>query len=338
MRVRITLDAMKELAHNVAGYPGRKNLVWLSGSFPFATFPDEASRNPTNIQRQYVDDLRQTAAIFSNEQVAVYPVDARGLVAGFFPDAAERGSSMADRVGGINATQMVEQGSAELLATHATMKELARETGGRAFYNRNDIDRAIALSVAEGSTYYTLAYYPEDKTVDGKFRKIEVKLDRKRLEAHYRKGYFAVDLSPQDERAARNEFVRALASDAPITTAVPFLVRVSPPDKEHKDMALDFSVVPTAISFEPQGELEHAEVEFLTRIYDLRGNPVGSTVAALLSTHLKPEMYKQVMTHGLRYTQTITLPPGRYLLKMGVRDHRTNAIGTLAAKVNIPQA
>lgn len=234
--------------------------------------------------------------------------------------------------------QQMQRASAQLAASHDAMNELASQTGGRAFYNRNDIDRAIGLSVAEGSTYYTLAYYPEDKGNDGKFRKIEVKLDRKGLQSRYRKGYFATDTQPPDEKTARNDFLRSLAPDAPTSTALPFLVRVTPPDKEHKELSLDFSVVPQAINFEPQNGLEHAEIEFLTRIYDLKGKPVGSTNADLISTQLKPETYKQIMTHGLRYRQTVSLPPGKYVLKMGVRDHRSNAIGTLVAKVEVPQA
>ena len=338
LQVRITLDAMKELAHNIAGYPGRKNLVWLSGSFPLTIFPDETSSNPFNVARQYGDDLRQTAAVFSNEQIAVYPVDARGLVVGFLPDASQSGSWMARPNGGARAIQAIQRGSAQLNASHAAMNELASQTGGRAFYNRNDIDRAMALSVAEGSTYYTLAYYPEEKANDGKFRKIEVKLDRKGLQSRYRKGYFATETQPRDEKTARTEFLRSLAPDAPMSTALPFLVRVTPPDKEHKELSLDFSVVPQSIDFEPQNGLEHAEIEFLTRIYDLKGKPVGSTNADLISTQLKPETYKQIMTHGLRYRQTVSLPPGKYVLKMGVRDHRSNAIGTLVAKVEVPKA
>ena len=338
IQVRITLDAMKELAHNIAGYSGRKNLVWLSGSFPLTIFPDETSSNPFRVARQYGDDLRNTATVFANEQIAVYPVDARGLVVGFMPDASQRGGSFAGPRGGMRAVQQIQRGSAQLAASHDAMNELASQTGGRAFYNRNDIDRAMALSVAEGSTYYTLAYYPEDKSNDGKFRKIEVKLDRKGLQERYRKGYFATDTQPLDEKTARNDFLRSLAPDAPMSTALPFLVRVSPPDKEHKEVSLDFSIVPQAISFEPQNGLEHAEIEFLTRIYDLKGKPVGSTNADLISTQLKPETYKEVMTHGLRYRQTVNLPPGKYVLKMGVRDHRSNAIGTLVAKVEIPQA
>jgi VWFA-related protein len=337
IQVRLTMDAMQELAHNVAGYPGRKNLVWLSGSFPLTIFPDETSSNPFNIQRQYGDDLRKTAALFSNNQIAVYPVDARGLVGGFLPDASQRGSSMAGPRAGPNALRAIQQGSANLAGSHDTMNELASQTGGRAFYNRNDIDHAIALSVAEGSTYYTLAYYPEDKRTDGKFRKIEVKLDRKGLQSRYRKGYFVSDTQPMDEKLARAEFIRALAPDAPITTAIPFLVRVTPPAKERKELTIDFSVLPRSIRFEAEGGLEHADVEFVTRIFDSKGKVVGTTESATLSTQLKPATYNEVMTYGLRYRQTMNLPPGKYVLKMGVRDHQTNAMGTLVTKVEVPQ-
>ena len=231
IQVRITLDAMKELAHNIAGYPGRKNLVWLSGSFPLTIFPDETSSNPFNVARQYGDDLRNTATVFANEQIAVYPVDARGLVGSFMPDASQRGASLAGPRGGMRGMQQMQRASAQLTASHDAMNELAGQTGGRAFYNRNDIDHAMALSVAEGSTYYTLAYYPEDKANDGKFRKIEVKLDRKGLQARYRKGYFPTNTQLPDEKTARNDFLRSLAPDAPMSTALPFVVRVTPPDK-----------------------------------------------------------------------------------------------------------
>ena len=337
VQIRLTLDAMKELANNVAGYPGRKNLVWLSGSFPLTVFPDETSSNPFNNQRSYGDDLRKTAAIFSADQIAVYPVDARGLVVGFMPDASQRGASLAGRRAGPNAVRTIQQGSTALQASHESMNELAGQTGGHAFYNRNDIDHAIALSVAEGSTYYTLGYYPDDQTANGRFRKIEVKVDRKGIQSHYRKGYFAVDTQTPDERIGRAEFVRALAPDAPITTSVPFLARVTPPTKEHKEIAVDFSVLPRAITFEPEGELEHAEIEFVTRIFDTKGKAIGETQATTVRADLKPATYKEVMVHGLRYHQAMNLPPGKYVLKLGVRDHKSNMIGTLAAKLEVPQ-
>lgn len=339
LQVRITMEAMQELARNVAGYPGRKNLVWLSASFPLTVFPDETSNNPFAVQRQYGDDLRKTAALFSADQIAVYPVDARGLVAGFMPDASQSGSSFVGARGGRNAVRAISQGSANLAASHDTMNELAGQTGGRAFYNRNDIDHAIALSVAEGSTYYTLAYYPSDKDLNGKFRKIEVKIDRKGVQSRYRKGYFGVDAKPADNQLARREFYNSLAPEAPIANELPFIVRVTPPAKDgkEKDVWVDFSVVPDAIFFQAQGELQHAQLTFVTRAYDTKGKPVGDPKSETISTQLKPATYADIMKRGFRLRESIKLPPGKYILKLGVRDEQSNMMGTLAAKVSVEQ-
>ena len=74
--------------------------------------------------------------------------------------------------------------------------------------------------MAEGSTDYTLGYYPDDKNLDGRFRKIEVKLHRRGVQAHYRKGYFAMDPKLVDEQTAQNQFYGALAPQAPLSTAI----------------------------------------------------------------------------------------------------------------------
>ena len=52
------------------------------------------------------------------------------------------------------------------------MDEIARQTGGHAFYNNNDVSGAINESLNEGNNYYTLAYSPADKNWNGKYRKI----------------------------------------------------------------------------------------------------------------------------------------------------------------------
>jgi hypothetical protein len=237
---------------------------------------------------------------------------------------------------GPNAMRSLQRASANLSSSHDTMNELAGQTGGRAFYNRNDIDHAIALSVAEGSTYYTLAYYPEDKEMNGKFRKIEVAVDRKGVQTHYRKGYFASEGRPSNDKLARAEFGRALAPDTPIATGLPFLARVTPPDKERKNIVIDFSVVPSYVLFEPQGELQHAQVNFVTCVYDAKGKAVGTPHTDVLTTQLRPATYAEVMKRGLRFQQSVALPPGKYVLKLGVLDEQSDIMGTLVAKVEVP--
>ena len=119
----------------------------------------------------------------------------------------------------------MDRESDDRMAAHSTMNDLADRTGGRAFYNRNDLDGAVRDSITDGSTYYTLGYYPENKDWNGGFRNIQVKLRRGSVKLRYRIGYFAVDtatfakLNPkrQDE-----DFDEALSLNVPVSTALPF--------------------------------------------------------------------------------------------------------------------
>ncbi len=78
-------------------------------------------------------------------------------------------------------------------ATQDTLLTLSSESGGLLFKNHNDISGALATSVADGTSYYLLAYYPENKDWDGKFHKIQVKVNRPDLAVRHRSGYFAKD-------------------------------------------------------------------------------------------------------------------------------------------------
>jgi hypothetical protein len=79
-------------------------------------------------------------------------------------------------------------------------------------------------------------------------------------------------------------------------------------------------------------------VEFMSRAYDPKGKPAGTPQANMMSTELKPATYNDIMKRGLRFRQVLTLPPGKYVLKMGVRDGLGNQIGTMVARVEVPQA
>ncbi len=84
-RVRLTLDALQKISRHVAGYRGRKNLIWLSAAFPLSIDPMSAGLADA---RDYQREVQETANLLTNNEVAVYPVDVRGLVGNFLPDAA----------------------------------------------------------------------------------------------------------------------------------------------------------------------------------------------------------------------------------------------------------
>ena len=79
-RVGITLSAFQQLAHYLSGYPGRKNLIWVSGSFPIVLFPDANLLNPAVAPQTYMRDIQRTADLCTAAQIAIYPVSAEGLM------------------------------------------------------------------------------------------------------------------------------------------------------------------------------------------------------------------------------------------------------------------
>jgi VWFA-related protein len=169
LRIAYTVSAMKAIAHSLAGYPGRKNLIWISEAFPINIDPNlELTADPFAGTRNYSQQIGEAADALTDAQIAIYPVDARGLMTSSVFDASNSGNDKFGRSRGRNPTLMtnaISNENAALAAVHGTMQEMAERTGGKAFYNRNDIDGAIRRSIEDGSTYYTLAYYPENTEV-----------------------------------------------------------------------------------------------------------------------------------------------------------------------------
>jgi VWFA-related protein len=315
-RVAVTLKAFRVIARAMARFPGRKNLIWISAAFPLMLLPDPAI--PVDLPRSYIEDMKKTAMLLTDAQVVVYPVDARGLI----------GSSVADASKQFSGPSLTEL---ELFGNHSAMQELARDTGGLAFYNRNDLDRAIESSLAHGSKYYMLGYYPADTNWDGKFRAIEVEVARPGAHVDARHGYFAIDTSfgsgPGIEEY--DELLLAVTKDPLASTAVTFFAHVLPHlSAARTEVVVEFSVDADTISLPKlDNDQRQCDLEFLV----VAISPEGAVVAGqreTLKSSLSPETYATVVKGGLPLRSAVQLSPGRYQLRIGVRDRRSGNIGT----------
>jgi VWFA-related protein len=338
-RVATTLGALRTIARSLAGYPGRKNLVWVSGSFPLTYAPDLAlSTEPSRIvfYRTYQREIRQTANIMGDAQISIYPVDPRGLVGAEIMDASK---PLTDELGkaytGTTLGQTISRSSDARLNAQASMEEVADLTGGRAFLNRNDIDNAVALSVADGSSYYTIAYYPANKAWHGEFRKISVRVARKGVRLRYRSGYFATDAG-QEVRSRDAELVQALRSDAPPATMVIFDAKVRPaplvlPASAYlpKKYLIDFMVDTRTLSSEPTSNGGH---HFNLEFHAVAFSPDGMLAAHIdtqANTWASRTSYEGIRADGLPFHTSLQLGAGRYQVRLLVRDIRTGYLGSL---------
>jgi VWFA-related protein len=194
LRAKYTLDAMNQIARYLSGIPGRKNLIWFSGSFPIDILPDTTGNlpNPFAAVASSEDEFRETVSLLGRSQVAVYPIDARGLTMSPVFDVTTT-RNYAGPKGQTRMNQDQQKFFSDTAAEHATMNEMADATGGKAFLNTNGLTQAVASAIESGSNFYTLSYTPTNSARDGKLRKIKIQVEKPGVNLAYRKGYYADD-------------------------------------------------------------------------------------------------------------------------------------------------
>ncbi len=344
LRVRLTLEALVSIARTLSGYPGRKNLIWVSETFPIVIIPDGNLASGASSMRDYSASVAAAATILTDAQVAVYPVDAKGLTnAGFYSvgsNTTSTGQYVGNTVRGGGLGAELSKESDQNVATRSTMNDLAERTGGKAFYNGNDLDNSIFKSIEDGSTYYTLAYSPENKDWNGKFRKITIKSKRSGVKLRYRLGYFAVNpksYAKLDDKQRAIDLGQALSLDFPISTALPFRVGVYPPSAEsHNHVTINYAIDPHAVSFELREDgLQHASVDCAAEVYSMKGQTVKTDLNGI-TADLKPEDFQKIMRGFLPCGEIFDLAPGQYMLRVGVRDNGSGLTGTTNATLTVP--
>ncbi len=209
-RVETTKEAMIAIARHLAKVPGRKNLIWISGSFPLLIINPHETIN-------FSKDLDDASRALNDANVAVYPVDARGLMPSGMGSAENAG--LQNGRGGI----IGRPDPSGPVSGSDTMVTLASLTGGHAYYNTNGIEESIQKAVQDAELTYTLGFYPAEEGFDNKFHKLSVKVDRKGVDVRSRTGYFA-SLAGTSFDATLNQLV----ADPLNATAIGIEVRAEP--------------------------------------------------------------------------------------------------------------
>jgi VWFA-related protein len=225
-RIKLTLEALQELAHYLAAIPGRKNVAWFSGAFPIAIFPDPSLPDEFGTQRNDQEEVHKTDALLASAQVAIYPIAAEGIAT----DSVDAGADSRLTQQQIANPQQARQ---QRNANHAAMDLIAKDTGGVALYGTNSLTDALDHVVSHGSYFYTLTYTSTNPAADGKFRKIQVELHQPGYQLAYRRGYYADDAKSVQAAAqpapkpAVEPLSRFLRPGVPQSTQIPLTLRVT---------------------------------------------------------------------------------------------------------------
>ena len=328
-RVGITLQAMQELARYLSGLPGRKNVMWFSSAFPINLFPNRGT-----VPNQFGQELKETADLLAASRVSIYPVSASGLT---------QASSM--EMGVQPQSQNPGMAGMDEVSNHLSMDMLATGTGGKAFYNTNGIADALAHAVAAGSHYYTLTYTPFNGVMDGKFRKIDVKVAHHGYKVAHRQGYYASDAKaePADAHSSSDALARLVRFGMPDIAQVPYTVRISAepvaPDSStgsasaktpSNRFTLHFDIPLAGLSVEstPDGSYRDL-VTVLVAAYDLNGKLLNVNERRY-PIALDLGAYARARQQGLQLLGEIEAPRGELVLRTGVGEVNSSNMGTLA--------
>jgi hypothetical protein len=218
---------------------------------------------------------------------------------------------------------------------------LAEETGGTAVVNRNDYRDAFARIIRENSSYYVLGYYPENSRRDGRFRSVDVKVNRPGVVVRARKGYTA----PRGNVAAAktlgapgtsSALREVIASPLPVSglgisvSAAPFR---GPSDKA--SVLLTLEIGGSRVRFaEKDGKLEN-QVEVAVVPFDASGSVLPG-VRDEISIAARPEIRDLIVARGLRINRRIELKEGHYQLRIGALETGGGAVGSVLVDLDVP--
>lgn len=330
-RVELTLRGLEAVANHVARFPGRKNLLWVSSAFPLSLGDDALDVNAWRGGREtrsFWYEIEMATRAINNANLAVYPIDARGLVGIPALDASRPTVEGLDPITKtVDATMWYDQ----LALTIGTMKTIAARTGGRAFFNSNDIFGGIRQAVDDSRVTYVLGYYPNHNRWDGRFREVNIRAKRPGLRVRHRAGYFALpeeELAEEQRRSRLDEVVWS-----PIeATSIGLVATVQREGTlDVPSLTLHIKLDPHDITMRQQGGNRVGGLDFLIVQPDAAGGKLSGEFGKL-DLNLENERYEEIQKRGLILDQRVRIVPGAHELRVVVRDRTSGAVGS----VNLP--
>jgi len=312
-RVDWTLTALEALGRHLAGIPGRKNLVWISGGIPIVLMDGEigASRRMEPLDNR----IRDTARRLAQQDVAIYMVDAKGLSAGEYSDIEmvnPRSRVAAGPFKGISEAARVSSDPRSALHMMASI------TGGRSLHSANDMLEGYKYAVDDVKGAYTLAFYaPEER--DERWHELRVQVREAGAKVLHRQGYLSATRaadraawSPEDwETAISNPLgssnIRLSARARRIGRTVALQLRIHTPD---------------LLLVDGQGAFELC-------IADRAPDGTAKLYYQAGRLALNPEQLARLMQQGVSFEREWEVEPRASSVRVLVRDKRNGAYGAI---------
>ena len=318
-----TLKAFLAIAWSLSGVPGRKSLIWATGSFPFNL------DSPSSLPGGSLSILyERTMEALNHAQVSVYPVDVRGLVSTTpTADATYSGS-----LSGPGFADAAADRSWLQTSSVQSLENFAEMTGGRAFFNNNDVSTGFKRAADDSSSYYLLGYYVDNLNTKPGWRKLQVQLARKDVEVHARTGFLVTNATIDPELTHKEDVAFALSSPFD-STGLEVTVRwqgISPDGDKKK---VGFAVHLPASGVIDERDKNRFDIDFIAQASKV-GAPVGNAGQTIKGTVPAASMDK-IKADGILYQNALELPAGNYQVRFVVRDNLSGRIGSVSAPLTV---
>ena len=312
-RYGTAFTTLRRVAQAVIGHPGHKNMIWIGRGFP----PFNFARAPVDAEQQVAGYVQDCVNTLRDARITLYTIDPAGLMI----NPGEYGSAAAfnDPFGG-----------------EYQFNKLAKATGGRTLYGRNDVDAEIGTAIQDGANFYTLAYRPSNNSYEPrKFRKIKVTIDRPGLTVITREGYYQEHgpgrVNPENPSRRLMADLSSANSSTMVYDGVPITLQPSPADPESFTVHVD----PRGLvwSYATDTEPRHTEVILVVSTFDRKGKELKSDAKVLKISAPATVAPTGRLDRGLDLGYKIAHNPKAVRARFTVRVTATGRIGTADANL-----
>ena len=313
------LQALRSMIDALSGIQQKKSLVYFSSGM------NQTGMDNRVAMRGVIDRAVRT-------NLSIYSADMGGLQAVVPGGAASQASTR-----GVSAFsgRGVSSAFSSMNASQDALSSLSEDTGGRAFFDRNDFGGVFDRVIADTSAYYVLGYSSTNLARDGRFRRMRIQLKRSDLKLEYRVGYYAArDFTHSSKDDREQLLMEQLASDLSVTDLPVYAASGYFRLKGNHYYVPVWLVVPgSRVPFTKAGDKSKATLDVLGVLVDSRRFPVArmrDTVNLALESTEKTER------KAVQYATSFELPPGRYRLKVVIRENQGGTMGSFETDLVVP--
>lgn len=329
LAITYTLDGMLQVAQELAGFPGRKALIWASGGFPFSVSDNSMHLAPAG--RDTLTDVlplyEHTWQLLNDAQISLYPVDVRGLQVGTLPSASIRNPGK----------HFAQHANWKQLDRQSTFETFASATGGRAYFNSNDLVKGFRDAVNDSSQYYMLGYYLDHSKTKAGWRRLTVKVKREHTEVRARDGFFVTNATADPQSTRNNDIASALQSPLDYTSLA--LVErwgkmETASDPSQKRIAYQLRLSPDA-GIVNEADNNHISLDVVALVFTADGRRAGQPAGQKVDVHLTAAKFAAIQKQGLTFVDALNIAPGEYTVRFVVRDDFSGRTGSVAAPLKV---